>query len=168
MTSHTIDRCFELIGYPSGFKKRSSNNHSSGTAANNAVLVRSSGGDDITHALTSDQYKRLMSLLINSGGNPVDAQVNVADSGASQHVTYCAKLLFYIINVEHLNITIAHPNGIIEKVKQIRSFQLSDKIVLKDVLVVPRYHVSLLSCNKLSKDSKVVVSFNESKCFIHD
>ncbi|GJS52011.1 putative reverse transcriptase domain-containing protein [Tanacetum coccineum] len=160
--------CFELIGYPSGFKKRSSNNHSSGTAANNAVLVRSSGGDDITHALTSDQYKRLMSLLINSGGNPVDAHVNLADSGASQHVTYCAKLLFYIINVEHLNITIAHPNGIIEKVKQIRSFQLSDKIVLKDVLVVPRYHVSLLSCNKLSKDSKYRYSYFLSKCLWHN
>ncbi|GKC68327.1 putative transcription factor interactor and regulator CCHC(Zn) family protein, partial [Tanacetum coccineum] len=97
MTGHTIDRCFELIGYPIGFKKRSNNNQTTGVASNNAIPVRTSGGDGITHALTSDQYKRLMNLLSSSG-----------------------------------------------------------------------YHVSFLSVNKLSKDSKVVVIVNESKFFIHD
>nr|GEX34946.1 retrovirus-related Pol polyprotein from transposon TNT 1-94 [Tanacetum cinerariifolium] len=57
-------RCFELIGYPNSFKKRSGNGQSIGTtAANNAVLARSGCGDGITYALTSDQYKRLMILL---------------------------------------------------------------------------------------------------------
>ncbi|GJU59912.1 ribonuclease H-like domain-containing protein [Tanacetum coccineum] len=95
---HTIDKCFKLIGYPSGFKKRPGN-------------------------------EEAYDLLSSSVGNPADAQVNVA---------------------------IAHPNGTIEKVKQIGSFQLSEKIVLKVVLVVLGYHVSLLSISKLSRDSKVV------------
>nr|GEX43374.1 hypothetical protein [Tanacetum cinerariifolium] len=43
---HTIDRCFKLIGYPSGFKKRPGNGQSTGnTAANNAVPARSGCGD---------------------------------------------------------------------------------------------------------------------------
>ncbi|GJY57414.1 hypothetical protein Tco_0456529, partial [Tanacetum coccineum] len=52
------------------------------------VLVRSvneasraDSSDGITHALTSDQYKKLMNLLSSSGGNPADAQVNVAEFG---------------------------------------------------------------------------------------
>ncbi|GJY38529.1 hypothetical protein Tco_0424893, partial [Tanacetum coccineum] len=141
MTGHTLNRCFELIRYPSGFKKRSSNSQFTGTTANNAVPARIGNVEGITHALTSDQYKRLINLLSSSGGNHADAQVNIAYSGASQHVTYCAKLLFDIINVDHFNITITHPNRTIEKVKQIGSFQLSNKIVLKYVLVVPGYHV---------------------------
>ncbi|GJY25036.1 ribonuclease H-like domain-containing protein [Tanacetum coccineum] len=57
---------------------KSANGQSAGnTFANIEVSARSSCGDDITHALTSDQYRRLMNLLSSSGGNPWDAQVNV-------------------------------------------------------------------------------------------
>nr|GEY11959.1 ribonuclease H-like domain-containing protein [Tanacetum cinerariifolium] len=72
------DICFKLIGFPSGFKKRSNNNQTTGAASNNAIPVRTSGGDGITHALTSDQYKRLMNLLSSLVGKPADAYVNAA------------------------------------------------------------------------------------------
>ncbi|GJR69613.1 RNA-directed DNA polymerase, eukaryota, reverse transcriptase zinc-binding domain protein [Tanacetum coccineum] len=39
---------------------------------------------------------------------------------------------------------------------------------IADVLVVPEYHVILLSVHKLSKDINVVVSFNETMCKIQD
>nr|GEV37688.1 hypothetical protein [Tanacetum cinerariifolium] len=71
-----IQRCFELIGYPSGFKKRSGNSQSTGTTVNNAVPTRFGSGDGITYSLTSDQYKSLMNLLSSSSGNPVDPQVD--------------------------------------------------------------------------------------------
>ncbi|GKG64354.1 hypothetical protein Tco_0659457, partial [Tanacetum coccineum] len=49
MTGHIIN----------GFKKRSANGQSAGnTVANIEVSARSGCGDDITHALTSDQYRR--------------------------------------------------------------------------------------------------------------
>ncbi|GKA20529.1 putative RNA-directed DNA polymerase [Tanacetum coccineum] len=44
----------------------------------------------------------------------------------------------------------------IAKVNQIGSYKLNDKIVLKDVLVVPGYQVSLLSVHQLAKVNKML------------
>nr|GEX33409.1 ribonuclease H-like domain-containing protein [Tanacetum cinerariifolium] len=53
-------------------------------------------------------------------------------------------------------------------VKHVGNIKLSDKIVLKDGLVVHGYKVCLISVHKLAKDDKFVVSFTESKCFVQD
>ncbi|GJZ75852.1 hypothetical protein Tco_0640317 [Tanacetum coccineum] len=87
-------------------------------------------------------------------------------NGASQHITFCFTFLYDIINVTYLNLTIAHPNGTVEQVKEIRNYKLGNNLIVKDVLVVPGYHVSLLSVHKLSKDNKAVVSFTDSICKI--
>ncbi|GKE96694.1 hypothetical protein Tco_1581549 [Tanacetum coccineum] len=142
MTGHTIDRCFELVGYPPGFKRGTGNQYSS----NNVSVV-----DNM-----SDHNK----------GNASTSHASVA--GASQHITYCATFLHDIIDVTHLNLIVAHSNGTIEQVKQVRNFKLGNNLILKDVLVVPGYNVSLLSVHKLSKDKKVVVSFTDSMCKIQD
>ncbi|GKC71361.1 putative RNA-directed DNA polymerase [Tanacetum coccineum] len=102
MTSHTIKRCFELVGYPTNFKKR---------------------------AVTSQN---------------VTSNVPANVAGASQHITFTTQFLFDIIDVSHLSITVAHPNGTIEKVNQIGSCKITDKIVIHDVLIVPGYQDSLL------------------------
>ncbi|GKC97919.1 hypothetical protein Tco_1168194 [Tanacetum coccineum] len=69
MTGHAMYICFELVGNPSGFKKRSVNGQSTGgNAANNVVPARTGPSEGITHTFTSDQYKRLMSLLSSGGG----------------------------------------------------------------------------------------------------
>ncbi|GKA85883.1 ribonuclease H-like domain-containing protein [Tanacetum coccineum] len=102
MTGHTIDRCFELVGYPSGFKKNN----------------------------------ELMSLL-SDAGNASTSHVSVA--GASQHITYYATFLYDIIDVTHMNLTVSHPNGTVEHVKQIGNFKLRNNLILKDVLVIRGY-----------------------------
>ncbi|GJU34759.1 putative RNA-directed DNA polymerase [Tanacetum coccineum] len=138
MTGHTIERCFELVGYPPGFKKNVNNQNNS----NNV-----SKGDDkfdhnksASHTLTNDQYQRLMVLLSGTG----DTSKGFA------------------------SVAVSHPNGTIEHVKQIGNYVLGKNLIAKDVLVVPGYHVSLLSVHKLSRDNQVVVSFNDSKCLIQD
>lgn len=73
-----------------------------------------------------------------------------------------------VVNVSHLKITVVHPNGTIEKLNQIGSFKFSETLIIHDVLVVPGYHVSLLSVHKLSSANKVSVTFNESNCAIQD
>ncbi|GKC27404.1 ribonuclease H-like domain-containing protein, partial [Tanacetum coccineum] len=92
----------------------------------------------VSHTLTIDQCKRLMSLLSDS------------DLGAIQHMTFTTTFLFNIIDVSHLDITMAHPNGTKAKVNQIESCKLNDNLIIHDVLVVPGYHVlridSLLKC----------------------
>ncbi|GKC41214.1 putative RNA-directed DNA polymerase [Tanacetum coccineum] len=189
MIGHTIERCFELIGYPPNFKKRSvsSQNVMSNSSVNDKDTVT---GASTSHTLNSEQYHRLMSLLSDSGSG-TGVQNNVAgshakssfvfsflscrffnkhrnistysafvgwiiDLGVSQHITFTIEFLFNVIDVSHLNITVAHTNGIIAKVNQIGSYKLNDKIVLKDVLVVPGYQVSLLSVHQLAKVNKML------------
>nr|GEX71090.1 ribonuclease H-like domain-containing protein [Tanacetum cinerariifolium] len=62
--------CFKIVGYPNGFKKRDVNGQSAGNSTTNSDVparIGSSGG--LTHTLTINQYKRLVSLLSISGGN---------------------------------------------------------------------------------------------------
>ncbi|GJV47192.1 putative RNA-directed DNA polymerase [Tanacetum coccineum] len=92
----------------------------------------------------------------------------IIDSGASQHITFSSEFLFDIMDVTDLNLTVSHPNRTAKQVKQIGSYKMGNNLVIKDVLVVPGYHVSLLSVHKLSRDYKVIVSFNDSKCKIQD
>ncbi|GKC47944.1 putative RNA-directed DNA polymerase [Tanacetum coccineum] len=60
MIGHTIDRCFELVGYPSGFKKNPKGNNSKASVNNVNTSVN-------THVFTSDDYQKQMALLRNFG-----------------------------------------------------------------------------------------------------
>ncbi|GJY61767.1 hypothetical protein Tco_0462424 [Tanacetum coccineum] len=76
MTDHTIERCFELIGYPPNFNNKSV----TGQSGTNNVSVNSKDVDTsvgTSHTLTSDQYERLMSLLSDTGSGSM-AHANVA------------------------------------------------------------------------------------------
>ncbi|GKC41420.1 hypothetical protein Tco_1059142, partial [Tanacetum coccineum] len=65
-------------------------------------------------------------------------------SGATQHMTFSIDHLYDVIDVSHLKITVAHPNGTIEMGKHVGNYKISDKFILRDVLVVPGYKDSLL------------------------
>ncbi|GJR41979.1 hypothetical protein Tco_1310082 [Tanacetum coccineum] len=169
LTGHIIERCFELIGYPPNFKKKS---NISQNVSNVSVTSKSADASgSVSHTLTSNQYQKRMSLLSDSGPSST-SQSNMAgwiiDYGASQHMTFTTTFLFNIIDVSHMDITVAHPNGTKAKVNQIRSCKLNDNLVIHDVLVVLGYHVSLLSVSKLAKDNKLSVCFNENDCVIQD
>ncbi|GJU82583.1 ribonuclease H-like domain-containing protein, partial [Tanacetum coccineum] len=64
------------------------------------------------------------------------------DFGASQHITFSNKHLYDLIDVDHLSLTVAHPNGTVAQVKLIGTFKLNNNLIVKDVLVVPKYHDS--------------------------
>ncbi|GJZ54512.1 ribonuclease H-like domain-containing protein, partial [Tanacetum coccineum] len=134
MTGHTIDRCFELVGYPPGFKKNNRNQNSSNHANSNDI--KADHNKSAPHTLTSDQYQRLMALLSDTR--------NTSKTHAS------------VAGVTGLNLTISHPNRTVEQVKHIGNYKLGNDLIMKDMLVVPGYHVSLLSVHKFSKDNKVI------------
>ncbi|GJU73539.1 putative RNA-directed DNA polymerase [Tanacetum coccineum] len=92
----------------------------------------------------------------------------IIDSGANQHMTISTINMFGIVDVSDLSLTVGHPNGTLAKVKFVGNLKLNSHVTLYDVLVVPEYCVSLLSVNKLLKDSKLFVGFTESKCYIQD
>ncbi|GKE70308.1 ribonuclease H-like domain-containing protein, partial [Tanacetum coccineum] len=80
---HTIDRCFELVGYPASYVKRnfnantkpvSSNNASANVQSNN-VSSNNAATSNSPDSLSSEQLARLMSLLIDNDVSTANANM---------------------------------------------------------------------------------------------
>ncbi|GJT39788.1 ribonuclease H-like domain-containing protein [Tanacetum coccineum] len=106
---HTIERCFDIIGYPPGYNRNSSR----------------------------PGIMKLMSLINDMPFGSV--QANMADLGANQHMTVTTKNMFGIVDISDLNLIVGHPNRTLAKIKYVGNLQLSKDVVLYDVLVVPEY-----------------------------
>ncbi|GJY52425.1 putative RNA-directed DNA polymerase [Tanacetum coccineum] len=86
LKGHTIDRCFELIGYPPGFKRNPNlkpANSFNNSKSNNVDVRKGSGGTNesktpgsSTVSLTNEQVMKLMSLLNEKSCST--AQANMA------------------------------------------------------------------------------------------
>ncbi|GKA28023.1 ribonuclease H-like domain-containing protein [Tanacetum coccineum] len=138
---HTIERSFHIIGYP------------------------------LSPSLffTNDQMMKLMSLINDRCYSGQYGSIGwIINSGANQHMTVNTKNMFGVIDISDLNLTMGNPNRTVAKIKYVGILQLSKDVVLYDVLVVPKYCVSLLSMHKLIRDSKLFVGFDENKCCIQD
>ncbi|XP_035845901.1 uncharacterized protein LOC118492183 [Helianthus annuus] len=138
---HTIDKCFELHGYPTNYRQKpnqngqwsrsnSSANNSNGPSVNNSVCDKSASS---LNTLSADQFSKLLGLLNENKTEDIN-KPNVGDA----------------------------------KVTKIGCFKLSDSVILKDVFVVPEYYVNLISVYKLAKDNKLRVIFDENTCYIQD
>ncbi|KAJ0900510.1 putative RNA-directed DNA polymerase [Helianthus annuus] len=182
---HSIDKCFEIIGYPSWMKSKGSQGRRAVVSNNNSV-----DNSEVVNTLTSDQITRLLSLLsdkssegrqscnvsgccytvfcFNTGLNDQNKTGWIVDSGANQHMIKDETNLTNVVNVSEFNIKIKHPNGTSALVTKIGDLRLADKVVLKDVFVVPEYNINLISVHKLARDNKLYVGFDEHTCFIQD
>ncbi|GJR73215.1 putative RNA-directed DNA polymerase [Tanacetum coccineum] len=201
---HTIERCFDIIGYPPRYNRNSSRPGVKSTFTANAEVNQTnqtSTQSSPSLSLSNEQIMKLMSLINDMPSGSVQANmagsasflnhnvffninfhrffnsntilVNISigwiiDSGANQHMTITTKNMFGVVDISDLNLTVGHPNGTLAKIKYVGNLQLSKDVVLYDVLVVPEYCVSLLSVNKLIRDSRLFVGFDESKCYIQD
>nr|GEX22477.1 ribonuclease H-like domain-containing protein [Tanacetum cinerariifolium] len=76
--------------------------------------------------------------------------------------------MFNLVDLSGLKLTVGHPNGTLAKITHVGNLKLNNDVILFDVLVALEYTVSLLSVNRLIKDSKLNVSFDESNCYILD
>ncbi|GJW69062.1 hypothetical protein Tco_0123486 [Tanacetum coccineum] len=85
-------------------------------------------------------------------------------------MTYTDKELDNILDISHLKIKVSHFNGTEAFISKIGNLKLSNGLTLYDVLVIPEYCVTMISVHKLAKENKVVVSFDENKCYFlnHD
>nr|GEV52780.1 hypothetical protein [Tanacetum cinerariifolium] len=147
LKGHTIDRCFEIIGYPLGFKRNTNlkpvnNLNNNNRSNNNDARGGSVGNNDKSScplSLGNEQMLKLMSLLNDKSSHAANA-----------------------------NMAVGHLNRTLVKITHVGNLKLNNDVILFDVLVVPEYTISLLSVNKLIKDSKLSVCFDESKCYIQD
>ncbi|GJR84177.1 ribonuclease H-like domain-containing protein [Tanacetum coccineum] len=149
LIGHTIDKCYEMNGYPVGFKRNPNLSKQSGS------MKKFNGNVDVSQT-----------TFTSSGSMPgIRPSFFNSNTYFNLHFEkfFCAKTNAYI-----LKLTVGHPNGTMAKITTIGSLRLTDNVVLFDVLVVPKYNISMLSINKMIKDSKYFVGFDESKCYIQD
>nr|GEV96653.1 ribonuclease H-like domain-containing protein [Tanacetum cinerariifolium] len=155
---HTIDRCFKIIGYPVDFgKKKPGQNFKGKNVSNNNFVGTSSFSRFI------DKQMATPISLIKDNKNGKNVHANMA--GENQHMTYTDKESDNVLDISHLKIKVGHPNGIEAFISKIGNLKLSNGLVLYDVLVIPEYCVILISVHKLTKENKVIVAFDESRCY---
>ncbi|KAJ0590616.1 hypothetical protein HanIR_Chr04g0199491 [Helianthus annuus] len=189
---HTIERCFDVVGFPHDPKSTSRQHWSQNTKNSNPCQPNTCATN---HGLpfNAKQISKLLNLInerkgcniednsicvyndyrhkvfsFTSGSNLLSKNGWVVDSGANQHMVMSNSNLFSVIDVSEFDIKVGHPNGISAKVTKIGSLRLSTDIILKDVFFVPGYYVNLLSVYKLTRDNKLRVSFDEHKCYLQD
>nr|GEW21387.1 ribonuclease H-like domain-containing protein [Tanacetum cinerariifolium] len=109
---------------------------------------------------------KLLSLIKEHslGDKGKGVQANMA--GANQHLTYTDKNLVNTIDISYLGIKVFHPNETEALIAKVGNLNLTKVLTLYDVLVVPKYSVTLVSVHKVARDSKFIVRFDESKCFL--
>ncbi|XP_076911762.1 uncharacterized protein LOC143569831 [Bidens hawaiensis] len=150
---HTVERCFEIVGYPQGPRTRGGQPHNQSNkpvVSNNAVQHKSDpSGCSSGTFLTPDQVSKLLNLLNEKTGEGTSGP---HVGGTNQHMVNSDKNVFDQVDVSKFNVTVKHPNGSNATVSKISSIKLSEIVILTDVLVVPEYHVTLLSVHKLAKD----------------
>ncbi|GKC89233.1 ribonuclease H-like domain-containing protein [Tanacetum coccineum] len=156
---HTVDRCFELVGYLASYVKRNFNSSTRPVSSNNASADGHSncaGSNNVTTnishvSLSNEQLSRLMNLLNDNGVSSANANMAVN-----------------VVDISNLGLTVGHPNGTQALITKIGDLKINNDITLYDVLVVPEYTVSLLSVHKIARDSKLFVGFDDEKCYIQE
>ncbi|GJZ90444.1 ribonuclease H-like domain-containing protein [Tanacetum coccineum] len=156
LIGHIMDRCYELIGYPAGFKRNPNLSKQFGNTKRfnaNSEFYQSapSNSGSLSASFTNEQMMKLLSLISEKPFPNAD----MSD-------------MFNFMDTYNLVLIVGYPNGTLGMITVIGSLRLTSGIVLFDVLVVPKYNFSLLFVNKMIKDGKFFVGFDEHKCYVQD
>ncbi|VFQ93733.1 unnamed protein product [Cuscuta campestris] len=193
-TGHTVDRCYQIIGFPAGGRggrgggrtgrggrtggrgtKGSGGTANEGTASAAAVEVSSAvhSGEATPTSLSSDQVTRLLSMLIPSSshmslnGMPQSTSQDwLVDSGASHHMTGTFSYLFDVSPIPPCPVTL--PDGSRVLAKTSGSVHVSPTLVLRNVLFVPTLRCNLISVGCLVRANNCLVIFDDRCCVLQD
>ncbi|GJR06022.1 ribonuclease H-like domain-containing protein [Tanacetum coccineum] len=165
---HTVDRCFEIIGYPQGFKKNSNSGKQTFNAnADVKMNSNSASSSSSSSGFTPEQMQKLLNMINDKPSGSIHANMAGRASFFNGNVWFNINFSKFFFANSSLSVN-GHPNGTLATISHVRNLKLSNNVILYDVLVVPGYFVSLLSVNKLIRDSKMFVGFDENKCYIQD
>ncbi|KAL8144048.1 hypothetical protein V2J09_017080 [Rumex salicifolius] len=178
---HTVDRYFKIHGYP---PQRNDNRSSkTGPFSCNVENSNNNSTDDSTHTITKEQYSQLIALLSKSdvsksassssmmAGKFLCLSANgvkhrwVVDSGATHHITPFSSLMTEMCALtkpDHITM----PDGSSSLITHTGKVQLTDEILLHNVLLVPGFAFSLLSVPQLARDMSTYVVFTPSQCLL--
>lgn len=116
---------------------------------------------------TEDELDNCFSGMVTCNFSPVDKNIWIIDSGASDHMT---SHFDHLINVQPVksNLLIKLPTGDPAAITHIGDVHLKNGSILQKVLYVPQFRHNLLSIHKLSKDDNCIVNFKPNVCEIVD
>ncbi|CAO2832491.1 unnamed protein product [Amaranthus hypochondriacus] len=184
---HTIDKFWKIHGYPSNFKPNSwKRNDAVMSRANNTSLETNVQETVAEPKLTQEQYNQLLSLISKrqaqldnkdstststhfAGNSCLKSQCFnswILDSGASDHICFDKNMFHELKKPHEKEHFILIPNGKRIKVNTIGAIKFANGLTLNNVLYAPGFKFNLISVNKLAKDMKCKVWFDDNQCFI--
>ena len=92
----------------------------------------------------------------------------IIDSGCTDHI--CNNIVWFhtVQDISHCKHRITTPDGTSHKVNQQGNVQLTNNLLLKNVLYVPEFKFNLIFVHKLCTDLVVSVIFSSTNCFLQD
>ncbi|GJW48230.1 ribonuclease H-like domain-containing protein [Tanacetum coccineum] len=148
LKGHNIERCFEIIGYPPGFKRNPNlkvNGTFNNNKSNNADLKgKSVETNDLkttagTLSFTHEQVVKLMNLLNDKSGSTAHAIMAHSSVFSFFNGQNSIKNMNHVVDVTGLNLTVGHPKGTLAKITHISNLRLNNNVIWFDVLVIPEY-----------------------------
>ncbi|GAB2287156.1 hypothetical protein Dimus_039807 [Dionaea muscipula] len=165
MKGHSKERCFELIGYPSGWNK-------SVDPRKNKPRV-SLAEETHDHELVIDQTTtNLAATTLHTKGNSSSLPSSVSnstwiiDSGATSHMTFDSNIIKHLKPSASINVVTA--NGKTTPVLGEGCVSLTDTLNLDTVLVVPSLDYNLLSVTQLTSALNCLIVFWPQCCVFKD
>nr|GFB40710.1 hypothetical protein [Tanacetum cinerariifolium] len=174
---HTVEQCFEKIGYPDWFENELQRDQSFPGVDQKLVATvcqevmkmfqGKNDGQDMSGASTSMHHAgmslHVRTFALSSQSNGIRINQLIIDTGASNdmcpHTT-----LFSTTFILTKPITVHLPDGNSKLVTTARHIQLTPSVMLFNVLYVPEFKFNLLSVGKIPNTQKYFAQFFPSYC----
>ncbi|GJT24664.1 ribonuclease H-like domain-containing protein [Tanacetum coccineum] len=168
---HSINKCFKIIGYPADFGKRKDGSNLKGKNVSNNVVGFSSSNE-----FSDKQMATLISLIKYNFVNGKGVHSNMAGTYMNSSTVFNKNFEKLFCSNSSLDSklgskglitdSVTRPNGTEAFITRIGNMLVTDYLILYDVLVVPKYRVSLMSLHKVARESKLVIAFDEMHCYV--
>ncbi|XP_035842124.1 uncharacterized protein LOC110922450 [Helianthus annuus] len=106
MLGHTVDRCFEVIGYPPGFKRRTNNNNNqsfrnnfNNNKSSNTTISSSASVGNSGLPFTSEQIAKLLSLVGGKNGTDPQSSNMGGESVCVNNFVSCSSYIGFSSNI---------------------------------------------------------------------
>lgn len=125
-----------------------------------------------TPATTATHSSNLVSTIEQQPGKHlalfsfVDPNLWILNTGATNHITHSIKSFSSYHQITPINVTL--PNSFKISAKITGTIQLTEDMVLEDVLFIPEFAFDLFFVTKLISCDNFCLVFQSHACFIHD
>lgn len=183
---HTIETCYEIVGYPENRRNKSWKKDGGRTVKKQQPQPRaahvdsdSATGSNVIQSFTIEQLNQLKEYLNSSAVDPTPSpSVNMAgkniistpwiiDSGATEHIAH-EDNLYASFTKDETGLPVKVPNGEKASVTGIGSVELPNGISVDHVLHVPDFQCNLLSVSRLTKELNCALIFFSDGCLMQD